>query len=324
MIINDLVYGKKKIESKAIIELIKSAPLQRLKKIAQYGIPDELYYRKNFTRFEHSIGVMLLLKKLGASEKEQIAGLLHDVSHTAFSHLIDWVVGEGYIEDENFQDKSHKKFINSKHLSKILKKYKFNPKEIFEYKEFGLLERPIPMLCADRADYSLREFPKDVARKCLNSIIVINGKMVFKNKASAFLFAKYFLKSQMTHWGGFEANARYRIFANLLKYAMDKKIINFGDFWKYDEYVISKLKKSKDEKILKTFKIFKKKSLRSYPMSKVLAKRKFRRVDPLFLQKNKILTLSSQSKEFTKLLTKAKIENDHGTPIPILEYFGGV
>jgi len=59
-------------------------------------------------------------------------------------------------------------------------------------------------------------------------------------------------------------------------------------------------------------------------MSKVLAKRKFRRVDPLFLQKNKILTLSSQSKEFTKLLTKAKIENDHGTPIPILEYFGGV
>ena len=35
----------------------------------------------------------MLLAKKGASLTEQIAGLIHDVSHTVFSHVIDRVVG---------------------------------------------------------------------------------------------------------------------------------------------------------------------------------------------------------------------------------------
>ncbi|MBI3984663.1 MAG: HD domain-containing protein [Candidatus Levybacteria bacterium] len=139
MLINDPVYGRQKIDSKVLIELIKSVPVQRLKKIAQFAIPDKYYFVKNITRFEHSVGVMLLLRKLGASEKEQIAGLLHDVSHTAFSHLIDWVIGNAG-GDESYQDERHKSFIKSNALAKILKKYSYKPQEIFEYKHFGLLE----------------------------------------------------------------------------------------------------------------------------------------------------------------------------------------
>lgn len=323
MIVNDPIYGKAKIESKVIIELIKSAPFQRLKKIAQYGIPDKYYFIKNITRFEHSIGVMILLKKLGAGEKEQIAGLLHDISHTAFSHVIDWVIEKGG-GDENYQDKQHKNFINSNILSRILKKYKFNPEEIFAYKDFGLLERPLPMLCADRVDYSLREFPKNDAKFCIDKLLVIENKIVFENKKSAKLFALSYLSIQENHWGGFEANARYFIFANLLRYALDEKIIKFGDFWKFDKYIIEKLKKSKDEKILKTLKVLRNKSLRKYKMSKILQKRKFRRVDPLFLENGKLVTLSEKDKHFFKILQRAKKDNDIGTPLPILEYFGGV
>ena len=102
MVIHDSVYGGTDITSEVILELINARSIQRLKGIAQYGIPDEFYHRKNYSRYDHSVGVMLLLKRLGASEEEQIAGLLHDVSHTAFSHVIDWVVGEGGAE--GYQD----------------------------------------------------------------------------------------------------------------------------------------------------------------------------------------------------------------------------
>ncbi len=106
MIIKDRVYGIFKVTSPVILELIKSPSLLRLKKIAQYGVPDKYYHLRGYSRYEHSLGVMLLLKKLGASEKEQIAGLLHDISHTAFSHLVDWVLDQG--DKEIFQDDNHK------------------------------------------------------------------------------------------------------------------------------------------------------------------------------------------------------------------------
>ncbi|KAG2387733.1 hypothetical protein C9374_001327 [Naegleria lovaniensis] len=47
----------------------------------------------NVTRLEHSIGVMLLIRKLKPLDLEQqLAGLLHDISHTAFSHVIDYML----------------------------------------------------------------------------------------------------------------------------------------------------------------------------------------------------------------------------------------
>ena len=122
--------------------------MQRLKSIAQFGIPDKYYHLKNFSRFEHCVGVMMLLKKLGATEEEQIAGLLHDVSHTAFSHVVDWVVGEGKTED--FQDEQHKNYIFSSSIPQILKQYSYDPERITDYHNFGLLEREVPDLCADR------------------------------------------------------------------------------------------------------------------------------------------------------------------------------
>lgn len=46
MILNDKIYGKVEVKSPVMIELIKSAPMQRLKKISQFGVPDEFYHLK--------------------------------------------------------------------------------------------------------------------------------------------------------------------------------------------------------------------------------------------------------------------------------------
>jgi HD superfamily phosphohydrolase len=75
-----------------VLKLLDSKAIQRLKLIDQSG--PTAYFLKNFRRFsryDHSLGVYALLKRYNASQEEQIAGLLHDASHTAFSHIGDWI-----------------------------------------------------------------------------------------------------------------------------------------------------------------------------------------------------------------------------------------
>lgn len=91
MLISDKLYGNFEIE-KVLIELIESKPIQRLKGIHQGGASYLVNENWNVTRYEHSIGVMFLIRKLGGSIEEQIAGLLqrgHRFFHASIKYL--WI-----------------------------------------------------------------------------------------------------------------------------------------------------------------------------------------------------------------------------------------
>ena len=158
MLIIDKVYGKIKIQEPILLELLDDPAVLRLKKISQFGMPNKYYHYKNYSRYEHSVGVMILLREFGATIEEQIAGLLHDVSHTTFSHVADWVFMKGEKGFEDYQDKVHNRFIRNSGIPKILREYGFSVERILDKKNFTLLENEVPDLCSDRIDYSLREF----------------------------------------------------------------------------------------------------------------------------------------------------------------------
>src|SRR5512144_1727132 len=88
----DSVYGEVDIEKSVLLDLMQTQAMQRLRGVLQHGITALIGITQPVTRFDHSLGVMLLVRRLGGSLAEQIAALLHDVSHTAFSHVIDYVV----------------------------------------------------------------------------------------------------------------------------------------------------------------------------------------------------------------------------------------
>src|SRR5271157_3470519 len=158
-IISDRIYGNIDVREDVLLELMDSEPMRRLKGVSQHGYPEETKTAfPHYSRYEHSVGVMLLLKRLGAETEEQIAGLLHDASHTAFSHIIDWVLGDP--SKEAYQDSTLKSYIQDSGLSRIISKHGFDAEAIsgMEYNsKYGLLERKAPDLCADRVDYALRD-----------------------------------------------------------------------------------------------------------------------------------------------------------------------
>ncbi|MFA5131140.1 MAG: HD domain-containing protein [Patescibacteria group bacterium] len=314
LIIKDRLYGTQVITEPVLIALLKTKAVLRLKKINQFGVPDKYYHQKNFNRYEHSVGVMMLLRILGASVEEQVAGLLHDISHTAFSHVYDWIIGEA--GDENYQDKQTENSINSKEIGGILKKYGYLPQAIADHHRFKLLESDIPEICADRIDYSLRELAVKKAKPLIKSLTKVNNKIVFKDKKSAHAFALNFLTLQKQHWGGFEAVSRYKIFSNLLKLAIAEGTLNLRDFLQNDDYVIKKLLKTKNPHILSALKILEKKKIPKSGKTECVSK-KFRHTDPEFISKQGTIKLSEAIPSFKKYLEEQRIYNMKGTKVPI-------
>lgn len=299
-IIEDRVYGTYNFSEPVIVELVNSEAVQRLKGIAQFGVPDIWYHKKGFFRFEHDVGVAILLAKLGATTEEQIAGLLHDVSHTAFSHVVDYVIGN--VIDENFQDKILFDVICSdRQIPLILKKYGFDIKNFETMDKFTLLERPEPELCADRVDYVLRELAIDgeteFARSCVNSIIPVDGRMCFKSKDMAKTFGTKFLDLHKNHWAGWEAVSRYYLLSEALKEALKNNVITFDDFRKDDDYLVKKLEASDNPKIKNIID-----TLLNGKLTRIDKPKKLRYADPYYLDNGKLMKLSENDEEFHKKL----------------------
>ncbi|MDO8627791.1 MAG: HD domain-containing protein, partial [Candidatus Diapherotrites archaeon] len=156
---NHAIYGRFEVTEQVLLDLINSKPIQRLKGINQNGVQHLITKIQDFTRFDHSIGVMLLLRRFGASVEEQIAGLLHDVSHTAFSHVGDQVFDN--LEHE-FHETVKERIVIQSEIPEILEKHGFSVEKALNEKQFGLLERDLPDLCADRLDYSFESILQDL------------------------------------------------------------------------------------------------------------------------------------------------------------------
>jgi len=322
MKINSEVYGTEEIKEPVLIELINSKAIQRLKEISQYGMPSEYYHKKSpFTRYDHSIGVLILLRRLNAALQEQIAGLLHDVSHTAFSHVIDWIIGDP--EKEDFQDKTHLKILNNSNIPKILSKYSINYEEVSNNKNFTLLDKELPSLCADRIDYAIQELKRESnynIERFLNNLLNYKGQIVFKSKEVAEDFAEKFSTLQKEHWAGDQAKARYFILAGILKKALEKNIITLNDFNKTDKEVIDILIKSSDKEMLNGLKLLRNgfKIKPSFDGSGVILKKKFRYIDPEILKGENINKLSEISFDYKIFLESEKQNSNRDLRVNIV------
>jgi uncharacterized protein len=320
MKIKDNLYGFQIIEDKSLISLINSDSIQRLKDISQLGMPDEYYHIKGFSRYEHSIGVMVLLKNLGASLEEQVAGLLHDASHAPFSHVVDWAIGDPTKED--YQDNIHQEFLQNSEIPGLLKRYGFNIESIANYKNFKLLERDPPSLCADRLDYSIREMEiqkgKSFAKKIVNNLSVKNSQIIFLDEHTATFFANEYMNLQREHWGGNEARSRYYILSEVLKKAFKDNLLVTEDLKKTEGHMLKILNESQDDFILRNLNLLKNGFKVIPDENGIELKKKFRYIDPEVLVNGTYYSLSKISEEYFNLIESEKKKNHELNKVKIV------
>lgn len=322
LIINHKIYGSHKIIEPVLIELIKSPALKRLKKISQLGAHD-LHYKNpgKLSRFQHSIGVMLLLKKFDAPPEEQIAGLLHDVSHTAFSHVADFVYNSHTTQD--YQDKKMAKAFLLQGINKILKKHKINPAKILDESRYPLLEKNLPDICADRLDYTfqdpiLKRLKGYDSKYFLENLIVYRGQFVFKNYKAAKKFSFLYLKINQLLWCNPLEAALYQILANIIKSGMQSGLITKKDLFSTDKEVLDILKK--DKKLAAQIKLLGRIKIKTVEKKQAdfHTKSKIRIVDPYFLKNGKPIRLTSVNKIYKRQVNKWSKQAKKGFYIKII------
>jgi hypothetical protein len=311
MLYNDSVYGKVNIREKVIIDLMNSRAMQRLKHVSQGGplifLPsDHAWNKSKTTRFEHSMGVYILLNKFDASLEEQIAGLLHDISHTVFSHSLDFLFNLNIEHDyhENFKEE----IILNSEIPSILKKNGIDIKKILNEKKFGLLERKLPDLCADRIDYFFKDFKLyTVSEKefkiMFDALDVFNNEIIFKDKNAARIFAEKYIQANKLFWcNAFQATI-FKLVSDVVKLGLNENILTKNDLFSTDEIVYNKLKNSGDNEIIDKIKsISEIKIIEDEHDYDLHLKTKVRCTDPKIKINEKIIKLSKIDKSYEKIM----------------------
>lgn len=315
MLYKDNLYGEIKIDEPVILDLIESPGIQRLKNIDQIGYPEPHFQGiGSFSRFEHSLGVFILLKKFGASLEEQVAGLIHDVSHAVFSHCADYALGSDSEKTQSHQDNIFEEFVKKSEIPAILQKYNIDVDFILNEHNFSLLEKELPDLCADRIDYSLRNgfhyraADKESINYFMDNLYVQNGNWIFKNYESAKRFAEYFLKMNRIYYSDLNSATMFRTVGDALKHALKKKYIDEEDLYTTDNQVLDKIKShlEEDEKLKILFnrmdgKIKVENNHEDYE-ARVFCKSRV--VNPLCKYNDKVLRVSDIDKNWAEVVKK--------------------
>ncbi|MFA5023923.1 MAG: hypothetical protein WC523_03145 [Patescibacteria group bacterium] len=313
MTVQDKLYGKIEITEPVILELINSPELQRLKGVDQGGYTQPYHpLGQVFSRFDHSLGVYWLLKTYGAPLEEQIAGLIHDVSHSVFSHCIDYVLIGGDGGKQSHQDNIFESFVKKSSLPKIIEKYNLKTNYLLDDDHFLLKERELPELCADRLDYSLRtaliyqNISQTEAQEFLNNLVIKDNNWVLKNLEIAEKYAQLFLKLNHDYWASLTGATMHLTVGDYLRYALEKNYLQEADLYTTDNQILEKtLRFHQTDPELKLLfeKMENKIPVENKPQAGAREiKLKSRMVDPLFLDGSEIKRLSEVKTDWKKIV----------------------
>jgi uncharacterized protein len=321
----DTIYGSVTVTEPVILEILRCPGFKRLQKVDQFGITSLVANKATpFNRFEHSVGVFALLKSYGAPLNEQVAGLLHDASHTVFSHVGDYVFADFEKQDKElaYQDNVHLEALENLGISRILRKHNISVEDMnLSLNKFPALKCSKPDPSADNIDYVLREGfengligSKEVSF-VLKHLKLENSKWFFDDIHAAKILSELSVRFTEKHWGCPFGAMLYSWSAELLRHAANINLITFDEMhYSTDHDVWKKIITSKDKQIKEHLeKILNHSDLCSYGTLEdhhLVVRTKFRGLNPMVKTENGLVRLDKVNPEFAaeynRVITQCK------------------
>lgn len=247
--IRDKLYGEHTVTEPVLIELLQSPELSRLKGVCQHGVTALLGFGPKVTRFEHSVGAFLLVRKVGASVEEQVAALLHDISHTSLSHVVDYALSQP--GEDSYHEVHKSRYLKTTQLPQVLTRHGLGDLKVLDEELFPLVEQPSPHLCADRLDYSLRDalafgkFSLEDVQKVFQSLKAVpsptapNRILALEQPQLALALARAYLATDRAVWSNRSHANNYKRTGRIIKELVESGrvkeetlwVLSDADFW---------------------------------------------------------------------------------------------
>lgn len=239
-----------------IDKYINTKEMQRLSGIGQFcgcdytSIHNIKYW---FSRLDHSIATALMTWNFTKDKTQTLAALFHDLGTPAFSHCIDYLMGDT-INQESSEINVYDVINNSTTIKGYLKNDNINIEDIKDISIYPVVENKKPKICVDRLDGILgtclvwqQYWDLSTVKKVYDDMVVLTNEygedeIGFQNKDIAELFFegvfKYSIELQKN-----EDKYTMQFIADILKDMLKNNRLKLEDLYIFsEEYIISMVK----------------------------------------------------------------------------------
>ena len=131
-----------------IEKLAHTSSMQRLKNVGmncgvEYTKVNIFSMRYPYSRYDHSVGVALIIYHFTKEIKQAIAGLFHDLSTPCFAHVIDFLNNDHDIQ-ESYEYLTKDMILNDAEIMNILNSLDIKIEEIADYHQYPIADNNTP------------------------------------------------------------------------------------------------------------------------------------------------------------------------------------
>ena len=298
-----------------IKEISETKIMKRLKDVGmncgcEYTSYPRFSHLQSYSRYDHSIGASLIVYQFTQDVRQSVAALLHDIATPVFAHVVDFLKGD-YLKQEATEEGTRQIIEGNEELQKILQKYEITTEDVYDYHRYPIADNDSPKLSSDRLEYSLgniinyKILSEEDVKKIYDDLHVgINEEgeeeICFKNEETALLFSKAALECSRIYVADEDRYAMQSL-SEVLKYAIEKRVLDEKDLYATESEVIDQLLSDPDTSrewigFTKQSTIFRSDEEKSDgKWRKIYAKKRY--IDPYILNKGRTSDLYQEFKK---------------------------
>ena len=237
-------------------EFAAALPVQRLKDVGmncgcEYTNFPRFADIGPYSRYDHSLGVALIVWHFKGDMAQSLAGLFHDVTTPVFAHVVDFLNGD-HERQESTEAGVEACLSASAKIMELLEQYAIPLEAVTDYHRYPIADNDSPALSADRLEYTLGNLLNyrfaDFETVCRFYEDLTVGKdeqgrpeLVFRSVEIASAFTAAALKNAHVYVAD-EDRYAMQMLADLLRIALQRGTLQYEDLHTTEPQVLEKLK----------------------------------------------------------------------------------